>query len=217
MTLVPGLGARSGVTVLAAGPRSLSSFRASPGKGRRSRWRPPRWRSSAPTHGVPGVRRGAPGSQVLRGQCPRRRGFDRLLSAAEQRDYDEGLHAGIVRRAAPRRVVRGIVFARLANFIEGHSGVSPPSWSRSSPRCWTADRYHRSPRYGNGGAGEIQALGWLFADLRRQLSLGAQRGHGADQRLAVCGGAARPTPRLSRRADLLGCARVGVRVSPRRR
>ena len=53
-------------------------------------------------------------------------GSDRLMSAeAEQRDYERGLHSGTsFGEPLPRRVVRGIVFARLANFIEGHSAVS---------------------------------------------------------------------------------------------
>ena len=51
-------------------------------------------------------------------------GSDRRLSEAEQLDYQRGLHAGTsFGEPLPVRVRRGIVFARLANFIEGHSGV----------------------------------------------------------------------------------------------
>ncbi len=103
-------------------------------------------------------------------------GSDRLLSASEQRDYDRGLHAGTsFGEPLPRRVVRGIAFARLANFIEGDSGVSAELVAFVAAML-DGRPLPPVPRYGNGGAGEIQALGWLFGDLGEQLSLGVKEG-----------------------------------------
>ena len=50
-----------------------------------------------------------------------------VLSAEEQRDYESHLTwpPGTFGDPLPERVVRGIVLARLANFIEGHAGVRP--------------------------------------------------------------------------------------------
>ena len=92
----------------------------------------------------------------------------RLASASDQRYYARGLHSRhLVRRAAAAAGRRGVVLSRLANFIEGHAGVSAElvgSWrARLDGR-----RLPPVPRYGNGGAGEIQALGWLFEDVRER-------------------------------------------------
>ena len=70
----------------------------------------------------------------------------------------------------PERVVRGIVLARLANFLEGHAAV------RAEVAVAVARMLERSPlpvvpAQGNGGAGEILALGSLFLDLSMQLEL----------------------------------------------
>src|SRR5579862_7005223 len=91
-------------------------------------------------------------------------GSDRLLTSEEQRSYERGLHAGTsFGEPLPRRVVRGITLARLANFIEGHSGVSAELLAHVASML-DGRELAQVPRYGNGGAGEIQALGWLFAD-----------------------------------------------------
>ena len=103
-------------------------------------------------------------------------GSDRLLSPAEQRDYERGLHAGTsFGEPLPRRVVRGIAFARLANFVEGHSGVSAELVAFVAAML-DGRPLPPVPRYGNGGAGEIQALGWLFGDVGEQLPLGLKEG-----------------------------------------
>lgn len=103
-------------------------------------------------------------------------GSDRLLSPAEQRDYDRGLHAGTsFGEPLPRRVVRGIAFARLANFIEGHSGVSAGLVEYVAGML-DGRPLPPVPRYGNGGAGEIQALGWLFAGAADEVPLGVKEG-----------------------------------------
>ena len=103
-------------------------------------------------------------------------GSDRRLSEAEQLDYQSGLHAGTsFGEPLPVRVRRGIVFARLANFIEGHSGVSAElvhtvtGWLDGRP-------LPPVPRFGNGGSGEIQALGWMFDGIPSELDLGVKEG-----------------------------------------
>ncbi len=52
-------------------------------------------------------------------------GSDRVMTEAEQRGYERGLHSGTsFGEPLPRRVSRGIVLARLANYVGGHAGVS---------------------------------------------------------------------------------------------
>jgi len=103
-------------------------------------------------------------------------GSNQLMTAAEQRDYENGLHSGTsFGEPLPRRVVRGIVLARLANFLEGHAGVSPELVLTVAARL-DGRELAPVPRYGSGGAGEIQALGWLFADVPGELPLGLKEG-----------------------------------------
>jgi histidine ammonia-lyase len=63
--------------------------------------------------------------------------------------------------ALPDRVTRGIVFARLANFIEGHSAVSP-SVAQSVADMLSGQAMPYVPARGQGGAGEILSLSHLF-------------------------------------------------------
>jgi histidine ammonia-lyase len=92
-------------------------------------------------------------------------GSDRRLTEEQQRDYGRGLHSGTsFGEPLPRRVVRGIVLARLANFIEGHAAVSDSLVVDVAGRL-DGRELPPVPRHGNGGAGEIQALGWLFGDV----------------------------------------------------
>ena len=103
-------------------------------------------------------------------------GSNRLMTEAEQHDYQRGLHSGTsFGEPLPTRVVRGIVLARLANFIEGHSGVSPELVALVAARL-DGRPLPPVPRYGNGGPGEIQALGWLFDDVPGELALGLKEG-----------------------------------------
>jgi histidine ammonia-lyase len=103
-------------------------------------------------------------------------GSNRLMTDAEQRDYENGLHSATsFGEPLPRRVVRGIVLSRLANFLEGHAGVSPELVLAVAARL-DGRELPPVPRYGNGGAGEIQALGWLFADVPGELPLGLKEG-----------------------------------------
>lgn len=103
-------------------------------------------------------------------------GSHRMLTEAEQRDYERGLHSGTsFGEPLPRRVVRGIAFSRLANFVEGDSGVSAELVAFVAAML-DGRALPPVPRYGNGGAGEIQALGWLFSDVGEQLRLGLKEG-----------------------------------------
>ena len=70
----------------------------------------------------------------------------------------------------PERVVRGILLARLANLLEGHAAA------RAKVALAVAAMLDESPlpvvpAQGNGGAGEILALGSLFVDLSARLEL----------------------------------------------
>lgn len=72
--------------------------------------------------------------------------------------------------ALPERLARGIVLARLANFLDGYSAVSP------SVALEVAAMLGREmptvARLGHGGAGEIQVLGLLFAELMGRIEAG---------------------------------------------
>ncbi len=63
----------------------------------------------------------------------------------------------------PQRVVRGIVFARLANFIEGHSAITP-AIAEAVAQMLDGRELAPVPARGQGGAGEILSLSHLFAN-----------------------------------------------------
>jgi len=63
----------------------------------------------------------------------------------------------------PERVARAIVVARLANFIEGHAGISP-ALADGVVRLLDG-ALPQVPRRGQGGAGEILSLSHLFHPL----------------------------------------------------
>lgn len=71
----------------------------------------------------------------------------------------------------PERVTRGIVFARLANFVEGHAAVSV-SLAEAVAAMLSAPALPIVPALGHGSAGEIQALSRLFGPLAHEISLG---------------------------------------------
>ena len=64
----------------------------------------------------------------------------------------------------PKRVTRGFVLARLANFLEGHAAVRP-MLAEAVAAMLDQGSLPDVPAIGNSGAGEILALGHLFADL----------------------------------------------------
>ncbi|HEY2321017.1 MAG TPA: aromatic amino acid lyase [Solirubrobacteraceae bacterium] len=103
-------------------------------------------------------------------------GSDRVMTEAEQSDYSRGLHSATsFGEPFPRRVVRGFVLARLANLIEGHAGVTPELVTAVAARL-DGRELPPVPRLGNGGPGEILALGWLFADVPEEMALGIKEG-----------------------------------------
>jgi histidine ammonia-lyase len=70
----------------------------------------------------------------------------------------------------PDRVVRGIVLARLANFVDGHAAVSPHV--AQAVAAMLADLHQPTvPARGQGGAGEILSLSHLFMELAFKTSL----------------------------------------------
>jgi histidine ammonia-lyase len=73
----------------------------------------------------------------------------------------------------PARVVRAIVVARLANLLEGHAAVRSLV-AQAVAGLLDGDRLPVVPAQGNGGSGEILALGSLFFELSTQLSLTAK-------------------------------------------
>ncbi|MEM7427037.1 MAG: aromatic amino acid lyase [Pseudomonadota bacterium] len=70
----------------------------------------------------------------------------------------------------PERVARGIVFARLANFIEGHAGIRPELASAVAAML-DGRKLPTVPARGQGGAGEILSLSHLFLGLSREMTL----------------------------------------------
>jgi histidine ammonia-lyase len=60
----------------------------------------------------------------------------------------------------PERVVRGIVFARLANWVEGHGAVRP-QLAEAVASLLDGEPLPEIPLRGNGGSGEVLALGHL--------------------------------------------------------
>lgn len=70
----------------------------------------------------------------------------------------------------PEPVVRGIVLARLTNLLEGHAAVRPEIASAVAAMLGE-EPLPAVPLRGNGGAGEILALGRLFHDLGTRVRL----------------------------------------------
>lgn len=73
--------------------------------------------------------------------------------------------------AAPERVARGIVLARLANFIEGHAAVTP-ELAIEVAALLNGATLPKVSIAGQGGAGEILWAGPLFAELAERFPLG---------------------------------------------
>ena len=71
----------------------------------------------------------------------------------------------------PPRAVRGILLARLANFVEGNSGVSLAVVEAVSDML-DGRALPAVPGRGNGAAGEINALGHLFFELADRVEMG---------------------------------------------
>ncbi|MEM9062589.1 MAG: aromatic amino acid lyase [Pseudomonadota bacterium] len=67
----------------------------------------------------------------------------------------------------PDRVSRAIVFARLANFVEGHAAITP-DLAIAVARMLDAPEQPIVPARGQGGAGEILSLSHLFLPILAQ-------------------------------------------------
>ena len=97
----------------------------------------------------------------------------RRLSPAERKEQAK---APTHHRAAswgaplPQRVLRGIVFARLANVIEGHAALSPHV-ADAVVAMLGGESLPELPARGQGGAGEILSLSHLFLPLTQNIAL----------------------------------------------
>jgi histidine ammonia-lyase len=74
-------------------------------------------------------------------------------------------------RVVPERVARGIVLARLANFVEGHAAVTP-ALAGEVAALLSRGKLPELPLSGQGGAGEILWAGPLFVELAEGFPLG---------------------------------------------
>src|ERR1700761_6799749 len=100
-------------------------------------------------------------------------GSHRALDDAGRADYARGMRSAVsFGDPLPNRVVRGIVLARLANCVEGHSAVTP-GLAQAVAAMLDGRELPAVPGHGNGGSGEIPALGALFGALgaERELAL----------------------------------------------
>ena len=89
------------------------------------------------------------------------------LSPAERREHAARpplAAATAFGEPVPERVARGIVFARLANFVDGHAAVSAPL-AQAVAALLDGDPLPPVPSLGNQGAGEIVALSHLLGPL----------------------------------------------------
>ena len=71
----------------------------------------------------------------------------------------------------PNRLARGMVFARLTNFVEGNAAITP-SLAEAVASMLGPDKVPEVPADGHGGAGEILPLSHLFLDLMKRSELG---------------------------------------------
>lgn len=70
----------------------------------------------------------------------------------------------------PQRVARAIVLARLTNYLEGHAAITP-TLAEAVAGMLSDEELPAIPVDGNGGAGEILALGALFGPLAERSKL----------------------------------------------
>ncbi len=69
----------------------------------------------------------------------------------------------------PDRVARAIVFARLANFVEGHAAITP-AIAEATAAMLDDPQQPLVPVRGQGGAGEILSLSHLFIPMLRTVT-----------------------------------------------
>lgn len=70
----------------------------------------------------------------------------------------------------PQRVIRGIVFARLVNYVEGHAAISP-ELAVAVARMLSEETLPSVPAHGASSAGEILGLAHLFSSLAEGFDL----------------------------------------------
>ncbi len=106
----------------------------------------------------------------------------------------------------PERVVRGMIFARLANFVEGNAATTPRI-ATAVARMLDGRPLPSVASSGQGGAGEILALYPLFAELTASMDLDVkERGsliNGSPCAAALSADAALAARRRLRRAEAI--------------
>lgn len=71
----------------------------------------------------------------------------------------------------PQRIVRGIVFTRLVNYVDGYAAISP-ELAQGVADMLGGGPLPRVPAYGASSAGEIMGLAHLFGPLAERFELG---------------------------------------------
>jgi histidine ammonia-lyase len=107
-----------------------------------------------PDVSIYGVNTGYGGRAKLRLDAEGRKAQSRLPTHHRAASWGEAL---------PDRVTRGIIFARLANFIEGHGAVTPLV-AQAVAEMLSGATLPYVPARGQGGAGEILSLSHLFLE-----------------------------------------------------
>lgn len=95
------------------------------------------------------------------------------LSPAERKEHARrppGSAAASFGATLPDRVARAIVLARLANFVEGHAAVTP-ALAQAVAGLLDGPPLPAIPWQGQGGAGEILSLSYLFEPLAQSFDL----------------------------------------------
>jgi len=110
----------------------------------------------------------------------------------------------------PERVARGIVFARLANFVEGDAAASP-AIANGVAAMLDGRKLPPVPARGQGGAGEILSLAPLFLPLMQSMTLEEKDSlsliNGSPSATAlVVDGALAAMPRLEVAAEIIALA-----------
>jgi histidine ammonia-lyase len=98
-------------------------------------------------------------------------GSNRHLDRDARAGYTTGLHSATsFGKPLPERIVRGIVFARLASFVDGTAAVSDTL--TTAVAAMLSEELPKVPADSTGGSGEILPLGHLFAELPQKHALG---------------------------------------------
>jgi len=96
------------------------------------------------------------------------------LSPEQRREHARRLPYGSYSAfgpALPDRLARGIVFARLANYVEGHAAISP-DLACAIAALLAGSELPKVSMWGQGGAGEVLGLAPLFIGVAERFELG---------------------------------------------